>query len=62
MAKLDESKNYPLIQVLDKASLPEERSKPKRGLIVTISASVAFFLAVFFVYWREKQMRSERNQ
>ena len=62
MAKLDESKNYPLIQVLDKASLPEERSKPKRGLIVTISASVAFFLAVFFVYWREKQMRTERNQ
>lgn len=62
MAKLDESKNYPLIQVLDKASLPEEKSKPKRGLIVMIAAALAFMLAVVFAYWREIQMRTERGQ
>ena len=30
MSKLDEAKDYPLIQVLDTATPPEKKSKPKR--------------------------------
>jgi uncharacterized protein involved in exopolysaccharide biosynthesis len=62
MAKLDESKNYPLIQVLDKASPPEERTRPKRAMIVGTAAAVALFLALALVYWSERQMRIRRNR
>lgn len=60
MAKLDESKNYPLIQILDKASPPEERSKPRRGIIVAFSAVAAFLLALALAYRREQQTRIQR--
>ncbi len=62
MAKLDESKNYPLIQVLDKASPPEHKTKPKRSVIVGISALAAFLLSLAWVYWRERQLLTRRSQ
>lgn len=58
MAKLDEAKDSPLIQVLDKAVAPEKKSKPKRSLIVILSALVAFFLAVIWAFIHEGLARA----
>ncbi|CAN1534106.1 KpsE Capsule polysaccharide export protein [Methylophilaceae bacterium] len=53
IAKIDEAKEAPLIQVVDKALVPEEKSKPKRSLIVILATLVAFFIAVLLVFLRE---------
>lgn len=61
MAKLDEAKDAPLIQVLDKASPPEYKSKPKRSLIVMLAVLAAFFLAVIWSFIKEALTRSGNN-
>jgi len=38
MAKMQEAKDSPTIQILDKAVVPEKKSKPKRSLIVVLTA------------------------
>ncbi len=50
LAKVDEAKDFPLIQVLDKATPPELKSKPKKGLIVVLSTLAAFFLSVLWAF------------
>jgi uncharacterized protein involved in exopolysaccharide biosynthesis len=60
-AKLDEAKNSPLIQVLDKAILPEKKSKPKRSLIVILATFVAFFIAVIWAFLRESMRRAKEQ-
>jgi tyrosine-protein kinase Etk/Wzc len=61
MAKLDEAKDFPLIQVLDKAAPPEKKSKPKRSLIVILATLVAFFLAVIWAFVREAMQRAKEQ-
>ncbi|OIR01557.1 LPS O-antigen length regulator [mine drainage metagenome] len=61
MAKLDEAKDFPLIQVLDKATPPEKKSKPKRSLIVLLATLVAFFLAVLWAFIRESLFRVKQQ-
>ena len=61
IAKMDEAKDYPLIQILDKATPPEEKSKPKRSQIVMLATLVAFFLAVIWVFIKEALARSKDN-
>ena len=51
-AKIDESKNSPLIQVVDAAVPPEIRTSPKRTLIVLVSAFAGFIIALSFVFAR----------
>ncbi|MGL4605241.1 MAG: GumC family protein [Iodobacter sp.] len=46
MAKLDEAKDGANIQVLDSAIAPENKSKPKRGVLILISLFAGFFIAV----------------
>ena len=58
MAKMDEAKDFPLIQVLDKATPPENKSKPKRSLIVMLATLAAFFLAVIWAFVSEAWARS----
>ena len=53
LAKIDEAKDYPMIQVLDKAVPPERKSKPRRSLIVIMSTLAAFFLSVVYVFFRD---------
>lgn len=60
MAKLDEARDYPLIQVLDRAFPPEEKSLPKRGLIVSLATAAAFFIAVVFAFLREGLLRAHQ--
>jgi len=38
LAKMEEAKDSPTIQVLDTAVVPERKSKPKRGVIVVLTA------------------------
>lgn len=58
MAKLDEAKNSPLIQVLDKAMPPEKESKPKRSQIVMLAMLAAFFIAAIWAFISEALARS----
>ena len=57
-AKLDEARNASLIQVLDQAVPPERKSKPRRALIVILSALAAGFLAVILAFLRDARERA----
>lgn len=61
IAKLDEAKNSPLIQILDKAYPPEKKSRPIRSLIVLVATVMAFFLAVFLALIKEALSRSNNK-
>ena len=50
LARVDEAKEGPLIQVVDLATPPERRSKPKRTLIVLVSALAGLFLSVLLAF------------
>ena len=49
LAKLDESRDSGMVQVLDPAIEPDVRSGPKRMQIVLVSTLVALFVAVLVV-------------
>jgi len=53
MARIQEVKDSPTVQVLDMASVPEKKSSPKRSLIVLLSTFFAAFFSLFFVLTRE---------
>jgi len=52
IAKLDEAKEGPTLQQVDKALPPDYKSKPSRALIVIVSALLAFLLTSAFVATR----------
>jgi tyrosine-protein kinase Etk/Wzc len=54
IAKLDEAREGSIVQVVDAAVPPDRRSSPHRTLIVMASTVVAFFVAVFWVWLRER--------
>jgi uncharacterized protein involved in exopolysaccharide biosynthesis len=58
IAKIDEAKDAALIQVVDKALVPEQRAKPKRLLIVILATLMAFFLSVLLAFVREASARA----
>jgi tyrosine-protein kinase Etk/Wzc len=60
-AKLDEAKDSPLIQILDKAIPPEKKSKPKRSLIVILATLAAFFMAIIWAFIKEALTRSKSD-
>ncbi len=53
-AKIQEMKDTPTLQVLDWAHPPEVRSRPKRKMIVGISAALALLLSSIWVFYRER--------
>lgn len=52
MARLDEAREGPLLQVVDPATAPEKKSKPKRVLILILATFVAGTLGLFFALGR----------
>ena len=58
IAKIDEAKEAAIIQVVDKALVPEQKSKPKRSLIVILATLMAFFLSVLLAFVREASARA----
>lgn len=59
--KIEETKNTPTIQVLDKAIPPEKRFKPKRALLVGISGILSLFASTVFVFGLEYFKKSKQR-
>lgn len=53
LAKVDESREGAVIQVLDAAQPPEKKAKPKKALIATIATLAAGFALLLFVFIRQ---------
>jgi tyrosine-protein kinase Etk/Wzc len=60
-AKIDESRDASVIQVLDKAVPPEVKSKPKRTIIVVLATLVAALGAILLAFLKEASERACRN-
>jgi len=61
-AKLDESKEAPLVQVVDQAIVPDRSSWPKLSFIVPIAVIVSLFGACFWVMTVESVKRVQEFQ
>jgi tyrosine-protein kinase Etk/Wzc len=53
VARLDEAKDIPMIQVLDVALVPERKFKPQRALIAILSAFLGLFIALIYAFVSE---------
>lgn len=53
MARIQEAKDSPTVQVLDRAQAPEKKAKPRRTLIVLLSTLTAAFFAVFMCFFMD---------
>jgi uncharacterized protein involved in exopolysaccharide biosynthesis len=53
IAKIEEAKSMPTIQVLDKAVVPEKRSRPKRRQIVMLAGATGLFAAIIAAFVRD---------
>jgi len=51
-ARIEESKNTPTLQILDRAYRPELKAKPKRALIVISTVFAALFFTLVIVIYR----------
>jgi len=61
IAKIDESKDASIIQVLDQAIAPEKRSWPPRGALVIASTVLGFLLAITFVFLSDSFARARQD-
>jgi uncharacterized protein involved in exopolysaccharide biosynthesis len=61
LAKIEESKNYSMIQVLDRAVVPDKKSKPKRLTIVLLSTISVGFFAVLWVFIKEAIQNAKKD-
>ena len=63
-AKLEESKNIPTLQVIDKPKVAINKSKPKRALIVIGSTLMSFLVSLIFLYTEHhtRDLRSALKQ
>ena len=61
IAKIDEAKDAAIIQVVDKAVIPERKSKPKRALIVILATMLAFFITVLLAFVKEANAKARDN-
>lgn len=60
-ARIDEAKDAAVIQVVDKALPPEKKSKPKRALIVLLTTILAFFIGIFWAFFKEAAERARQD-
>ncbi len=60
-ARVDESREGPLIQVVDAAQAPERKSKPKCVIIVLVSAFAGLFLGVLLAFIRRALRKASEN-
>jgi len=61
IAKIDEAKEAAIVQIVDRAIVPDRRSKPKRGLIVIVVTLVSGFLALLWAFVREARERASQD-
>lgn len=62
-AKIQEAKDMPTVQVLDEAVPPEQRSKPKRKILILVFSFLAFIGSIFWAYTLEylENIKNEPN-
>lgn len=61
VARIDESREGAVIQVVDKAIAPERKSKPKRGLVAVLATVAAGFVLLLFVFIRQALCNAQRE-
>jgi tyrosine-protein kinase Etk/Wzc len=61
-SRIEEARDTPTVQVMDRASVPNLRSRPKRKILIVVGAVAGFgwsaLLALVVGAWREKRDRS----
>lgn len=62
IAKVDESREGAMIQILDAAQAPERKSKPKKALIAIIATLAAGFALLLFVFIRQALNNAGKEQ
>ena len=62
MAKVDESREGAVIQVLDAAQPPERKSKPKKALIAIIATFATGFALLLFVFIRQALRNASQDR
>lgn len=62
LAKIDEAKDATVVQVMDKAIEPDRKSKPRRAIIVVVSALVALFVAILWTFLQEATARAKADR
>jgi tyrosine-protein kinase Etk/Wzc len=53
LARLDTIRDLTVLQIVDRARLPEKKSKPKRLLLTVLIATATFFLMIFLAFTKE---------
>lgn len=61
LAKVDEARDGPIIQVIDKATPPAYKSKPRKGNIAIACTLAAFFIVLSAVLLREASRQWMKN-
>jgi uncharacterized protein involved in exopolysaccharide biosynthesis len=61
LAKIDESREGAVIQVLDAAQPPEKKAKPKKALIAIIATLAAGFALLLFVFIRQALRNANKD-
>ena len=61
IARIDESREGAVIQVVDKALPPERKSKPKKALIVVIATLATGLLLLLFVFARHALLNARHD-
>lgn len=61
VARVDESREGAVIQVVDAAEKPERKSKPKKGLVAVVATLAAGFALLLFVFVRQALRNSSRD-
>src|SRR6266849_5789414 len=61
LAKIDEAKDATIVQVMDQAIEPDRKSKPRRLIIVFLSAIAALFVSFIWVMVREGAARAKED-
>jgi tyrosine-protein kinase Etk/Wzc len=62
IAKVDESREGAVIQILDAAQAPDKKSKPNKALIAIIATLVAAFALLLFVFIRQALNNAGKDQ
>jgi len=61
-AKIEETKDIPTLQVLDKAVRPEKKSRPRRAKIVIISFIFSLVVSSYFAYFTGRWESIKKNK
>jgi uncharacterized protein involved in exopolysaccharide biosynthesis len=60
-AKIDEAKEFGVLQVVDQAVVPDKKSKPKRALLVILASVLAAFSGMLFAFLHEAVQRASQD-